>query len=78
MEATLDAALEHASHGWSAFERETSVNRLNPDSWPPRVKAPVGSSQYHFAAMVDAVYRAYEIIRREQDRMNGIRSPNTE
>lgn len=77
MEATLDAALEHASHGWHALEREMSVNRLNPQSWPPRVQAPVGSAQYHLAAMIDAVNRAYEIIRCEQDRMNGIQSPNT-
>jgi N-acyl-D-aspartate/D-glutamate deacylase len=78
MEATLDAALEHASHGWSAFERETKVSRVNPDFWPPEVKAPVGSAQYHFAAMIDAVHRAYQIIRTEQDRMNGVSSPNTE
>jgi len=78
MEATLDAALEHASHGWHAFEKETNVNRLNPDSWPPQVGAPVGSAQYHLAAMIGAVHRAYEIIRCEQDRINGINSPNTQ
>jgi hypothetical protein len=78
MEATLDAALEHASHAWSAFERETNVNRVNPGFWPPEVKAPVGSAQYHFSAVIDAVYRAYEIIRCEQDRINGSQSPNTD
>jgi hypothetical protein len=78
LEATVDAALEHASHGWTAFERVTQVNRVNPDMWPPRVQAPVGSAQYHFSAMIDAVDRAYQIIRTEQDKANGIESPNTE
>lgn len=77
MEATLDAALEHASFGWTALGRETTVNRTNEGFWPPQVNASAGSAQYHIAAMIDAVYRAYEIIRCEQDRMNGIESPNT-
>lgn len=76
MEATLDSALEHASHAWSALERETKVNRVNEGFWPPQVDAPVGSAQYHFSALIDAVYRAYEIVVCEQDRMNGIESPN--
>jgi hypothetical protein len=78
IEATMDAALEHASHAWTALERETLVNRENPESWPPRVAASVGTAQYHFAAMIDAVYRAYGNIRAEQDRLNGIQSHNTE
>ena len=56
LEVLLDSALEHASHGWAAFERETEVNRINPDSWPPRVEAPVGSAQYHLAAVIMYVF----------------------
>jgi len=67
LEALLDSALEHAAHGWSAFERETTVCRRNPDSWPPQVKAPVGSAQYHLAAMLTYVFEAYSLIRKEQD-----------
>lgn len=78
LEATLDAALEHASHGWNAMEKDSPIVRIYPDLWPPAVDAPVGSVPYHFAAMIDAVYRAYQIIRTEQDRINGIESPNTE
>lgn len=78
LEATLDAALEHASHGWNALEKADPAVRTNPEAWPPATNAPVGSVPYHFAAMTDAVYRAYQIIRTEQDRVNGINSPNTE
>lgn len=78
IEATIDAALEHASFAWIALEKETSVNRVEPDSWPPKVESKVGTAQYHFSAMIGAVHRAYQIIRAEQDRLNGIESPNTE
>jgi hypothetical protein len=67
IEALLDTALEHASHGWHALEKETSVNRINPDSWPPRVIAPVGSAQYHLAAVIEMAYKAYSEVRREKD-----------
>lgn len=67
IEALLDSALEHATHGWAAFERETVVNRLNPDSWPPQVEARIGSAQYHFAAVLTYVHEAYSIIRKEQE-----------
>jgi len=78
IEATLDAALEHATHGWGALEKEITINQLNKGFWPPRVEAEVGSAEYHIAAMIDAVFRAYGIIRTEQDKMNGIESPNTQ
>lgn len=78
IEATLDAALEHASHGWNALGKEIDINQINKGMWPPRVEAEVGSTQYHIAAMIDAVFRAYGIIRTEQDKMNGIESPNTQ
>jgi len=77
IEATLDAALEHASHGWNALRKEIDINQINNGMWPPQVEAEVGSTQYHIAAMIDAVFRAYGIIRTEQDKMNGIESPNT-
>jgi hypothetical protein len=67
LEAILDGALEHAAHGWMYFEKEMRVNRLNPDSWPPQVEAPVQSAQYHFASVIEHLQRAYEIIRNEQD-----------
>lgn len=67
LEAILAAALEHASHGWAAFEKETSVNRINPDAWPPVVRAPVGSAQYHLANTIALVFEAYGLIRKEQE-----------
>lgn len=67
LEVLLDCALEHASHGWSAFERETKVNRLNPDGWPPLVEAPVGSAQYHLSAMLIYVFEAYGLIAKEKE-----------
>jgi len=78
IEATIDAALEHASFAWKQLESETVVNRLNPDWWPPKVDAPVGSMAYHWAASVAAMHRAYQVIRAEQDRQHGIDSPNTQ
>lgn len=78
IEATMDAALEHASHAWNALEKSGEAKRIDNDMWPPKVEAEVGSLQYHLAAMTDAVFRAYGVIRAEQDRLNGISSPNTE
>lgn len=67
LESLLDTALEHASHGWHALEKEAEVNRLNPDSWPPQVKAEVGSAQYHLSAMITYIFEAYGAIRGELD-----------
>jgi len=66
IEAILWAALEHSSHGWHAFEKETNVNRLNPDSWPPQVEAAVGSAQYHLANVIALLYEAYQLAHQEQ------------
>lgn len=74
MEALLDTALEHASHGWHALEQETKVNRLNPESWPPGVKAEVGSAQYHLAAMISYIFEAYESISGEVDHIEQVDS----
>lgn len=67
MESILNAALEHASHGWSAFEKETRVNRINPDSWPPQVEAMVGSAQYHLANVIALVFEAYSLVYKEHE-----------
>lgn len=72
LEVLLDCAMEHASHGWSAFERETNVNRLNPDGWVPQVEAPVGSAQYHLANVIAYTYEAYSLIRKEQEHQENI------
>lgn len=67
VELILSAALEHASHGWMALEKETNVNRLNPDSWPPQVEAAVGSAQYHLANTIALAFEAYQLVRKEQE-----------
>lgn len=67
MELILAAAMEHAAHGWVAFEKDSHVNRLNPESWPPQVEAPVGSAQYHLANTVALMFEAYQLVRREQE-----------
>lgn len=67
VEMILYAALEHASHGWSAFEKETIVNRLNPDTWPPQVEARVGSAQYHLANVIALVFEAYGLVYKEHE-----------
>ena len=68
IESLIDSALEHASHGWNALEKETKVNRVNPDSWPPVVEAPVGSAQYHLATMISYIFEAYNSLSDELDR----------
>ena len=78
LEAILAAALEHASHGWTALEKETPVNRLNPDAWPPQVEAAVGSAQYHLANVIALAFEAYQLVRKEQDHQEEImRKVNT-
>jgi hypothetical protein len=67
LETLLDCALEHASHGWTAFEKENQVNRINPESWPPQVEAEVGSAQYHLANTISYVFEAYQLLRKEQE-----------
>jgi hypothetical protein len=67
VETLLDCALEHASHGWMAFEKETEVNRINPESWPPQVEARVGSAQYHLANSIAYIFEAYQLLRKEQE-----------
>ena len=67
LEAILATALEHASHGWTALEKETPVNRLNPDAWPPQVEAPVGSAQYHLANVIALAFEAYQLVFKEQE-----------
>lgn len=56
----LDSAIEHASHAWAALCRDNGVGQS--DSWPPQTDAPVGSSLYHFAAMIMYVQAAYELM----------------
>lgn len=67
LETALDGALEHASHGWAALEREIKVNRLNPDSWPPRVEAPVGTAEYHLSIVITSLYEVFQTIRDEAE-----------
>lgn len=67
LEALLDTALEHFTHGWLALEKAGMVDDKIKDIFPPQVKNPVGSAAYHFAAVADNVKRAYEIIRAEQE-----------
>ena len=62
LEALLDTALEHFSHGWVALEKQGMVTYKDPDVFPPSVSNEVGSASYHFAAVADTVKRAYEII----------------
>lgn len=68
LEALLDTALEHFSHGWVALEKQGMVTYKNPDVFPPSVSDEVGSASYHFAAVADTVKRAYEIIASLQGR----------
>lgn len=67
IEAALDAALEHASHGWHALEKERAITYTVPDAWPPHIKAEIGSAEYHIAAMIAAVKRAYDMVAREKE-----------
>jgi len=60
IKGVLDNALEHASHGWNALEKEKEINRIDPDAWPPKIKSMPGTSQYHFAAMISYVYEAFQ------------------
>ena len=62
LEALLDTALEHFSHGWLALEKQDMVTYKDPNVFPPSVSDEVGSASYHFAAVADNVKRAYEII----------------
>lgn len=66
LEALLDTALEHFSHGWLALEKQGMVTYKDPDVFPPSVSDEVGSASYHFAAVADTVKRAYEIIAAQQ------------
>ncbi len=72
LEGLLSGALEHASHGWMAFEKETKVTRLNPDSWPPQVEAEVGSAQYHLSIVVTMLYEGFASLREEQERIESL------
>lgn len=72
MEALLSNALEHASHGWLAIEKERIVTYTIPDCWPPQIKAEVGSAEHHIAAMIENVKRAYDMIRREKDQQEDV------
>jgi hypothetical protein len=65
LEALLDTALEHFSHGWLALEKQGMVTYKDPDVFPPFVSDEVGSASYHFAAVADNVKRAYDIIAAE-------------
>lgn len=56
----LDSALEHAAHAWNALCKDSGVSQ--GDQWPPKVEGPVGSSLYHFAAVIMYVKAAYEIM----------------
>lgn len=67
LESLLASGLEHASHGWSALEKEIPVNRLNPDSWPAIVEAPVGSAQYHLSIVIMTLYEAYISVMEEKE-----------
>lgn len=78
VEAHLDTALEHFSHGWHALGKDIPITLANEGFFPPEVIAPVGSTAYHFAAMSQSLKRAYDKIRAEQDRQNGEETPNTE
>ena len=66
LEALLDTALEHFTHGWVALEKQGMVTYKDPNVFPPSVSDKVGSASYHFAAVADTVKRAYEIIAAEQ------------
>lgn len=54
---TLDSALEHAAHAWAALEQEKKIQYMLKDAWPPHIKAPVGSLEYHLAAMIGYVFK---------------------
>lgn len=66
LEALLDTALEHFSHGWVALEKQGMVTYKDHNVFPPSVSDEVGSASYHFAAVADTVKRAYEIIAAQQ------------
>lgn len=58
----LDTALEHASHAWTALEREGTVERIDPNAWPPNVSNEVGSAPYHFASMITYIIEVFNSI----------------
>lgn len=72
LDTLLECALEHASHGWTALEKEANVNRLNPDSWPPQVEAPVGSAQYHLANTIAYLVEVYSLVSKEKDHIDEV------
>lgn len=72
IDTLLECALEHAAHGWTALEKETQVNRLNPDAWPPQVEAPVGSAQYHLANTLAYIFEAYGLVSNEADHIEEV------
>ena len=67
IDALLDTALEHFTHGWLALEKAGMVDNKVKDCFPPIVNNPVGSAAYHFAAVADTVKRAYELVRAEEE-----------
>jgi hypothetical protein len=70
LEALLDTALEHFSHGWLALEKQGLVTYKDPNVFPPSVLDKVGSASYHFAAVADTVKQAYEIIQNDLENDN--------
>lgn len=72
MEALLSNALEHASHGWLAIEKEKTITHAIANCWPPQIKAEAGTAEYHVAAMIENVKRAYDMIRREKDQQDDV------
>lgn len=72
MEALLSNTLEHASHSWLALEKEKPITYTIPDCWPPQIKAEVGTVEYHVAAMIENIKRAYDMIRREKDQQEDV------
>lgn len=72
MEALLSNALEHASHGWLAIEKDKPIVYTIPDCWPPQIQAEIGSVEYHVAAMIENVKRAYDMIRKEKGQQEDV------
>lgn len=67
IEALLDSALEHGSHGWLDIERRLNVQTKIKDVWPPSVSNKVGSAEYHIAAMIGYIKQAYDLIAAEKE-----------
>ena len=64
LKTLLESALEHGSHAWRNAEEE--LGNLSWEGWPPQVPhSESGTLTYHLAAMIDKVYRAWNLVTEE-------------